>query len=352
MIFSFEANLAKLALHHVGNPILDEGYSLSDQELNIDDELKKSLLMQYFLSPFNKTVEIFNFYHPSGDLKLNDLYYLCKSLFENTDNFIETSHVITQTLHTASNHPKIKSGDLYVVLFENIQIEGELLPAIGIFKSESKEAYLKVNAAIGSMDVNYEQDAVNINKLDKGCLIFNIDADKGYKVAVIDNSGKADSSFWKDEFLQLKVRNDHFNQTNNTLSIYKNFVTQKLDDEFEMSNSDKIDLLNRGIKYFKEKESFDIDEFVGEVIGNEQAVESFKNFKNQYEEEFETPIADSFEISDNAVKKQARAFKSIIKLDKNFQLHVAGDKSLIERGFDEEKSLNYYKVYFKQESFS
>jgi len=103
------------------------------------------------------------------------------------------------------------------------------------------------------------------------------------------------------------------------------------------------------MKYFKEKESFDIDEFSNEVIANAEGIESFKNFKKNYEEEFDTTIADSFDISEAAVKKQSKAFKSIIKLDKNFHIYIHGNKELIEKGFDEDKSMNYYKVYFKEE---
>jgi hypothetical protein len=183
-------------------------------------------------------------------------------------------------------------------------------------------------------------------------LVFNIEKENGYKVVVIDhtNRGQDAAAYWKDQFLQLKIRNDSFNQTNNTLGIYKNFVTQKLDDEFELSKADKIDLLNKSMKYFKEKDTFDMDEFAGEVIGNPQAIESFKNFKSQYEQEFDSPIADTFEISGNAVKKQQRVYKSVLKLDKNFHIYIHGDKELIEKGFDEGKSMNYYKVYFREEA--
>jgi hypothetical protein len=168
---------------------------------------------------------------------------------------------------------------------------------------------------------------------------------------VIDGTNRGqDAVYWKDEFLQLKIRNDSFNQTSNTLGIYKNFVTQKLDDEFDMSKADKIDLLNRSMKYFKEKDTFDLEEFGGEVIGNEKAFEAFKTFKNQYEQEFETPIGDTFEISTNAVKKQQRVYKSVLKLDKNFHIYIHGDKELIEKGYDDGKHMNYYKVYFKEEN--
>jgi hypothetical protein len=81
----------------------------------------------------------------------------------------------------------------------------------------------------------------------------------------------------KDEFLKLKVRNDNYSQTQNVLGVYKNFVTEKLDENFEISRTDKIDLLNRSMKYFKEKETFDIDEFSNEVIANKEGIESFKS---------------------------------------------------------------------------
>jgi hypothetical protein len=240
---------------------------------------------------------------------------------------------------------------LYVAYFKDVQIEGNLLDAIGLFKSENKETYLKVYPEKGGFQVDYEENAININKLDKGCLIFNIEKENGYKVVVIDSNSRGQEAavYWKDEFLQLKIRNDSYNQTSNALGIYKNFVTNKIDEDFDMTKADKIDLLNRSMKYFKEKETFDMDEFAGEVIGNEKAIESFKTFKNQYEDEFDTRIGDTFEISGNAVKKQARIYKSVLKLDKNFHIYIHGDKDLIEKGFDDDKHMNYYKVFFKEE---
>ena len=104
------------------------------------------------------------------------------------------------------------------------------------------------------------------------------------------------------------------------------------------------------MKYFKEKETFDLKEFTSEVIGNEQGIASFLNYKKGFEEEFETPISNSFEINDAAVKKQARVYKSVLKLDKNFHIYIHGDKELIEKGFDDGKHMNFYKVYFKEEA--
>jgi hypothetical protein len=352
MVTFFEASLDTISVHHVGNQAAGEMYSLSDHLLELKDDIIPNLLMQYFLRPFEKANEVYHLIHSSGDLNLNEVYHFVTQVFEDKHKFHEASEHIGKHLYKVTNHPNIKGGELYVAYFKNVQIEGDQLDAIGIFKSENKETYLKVYPDKGGFQVDYEENAININKLDKGVLIFNVEKENGYKVVVIDktNGGQDAAVYWKDQFLQLKIRNDSFNQTSNTLGIYKNFVTQKLDDEFEMSKADKIDLLNRSMKYFKEKDTFDMDEFTGEVIGNPQAIESFKNFKSQYEQEFDSPIADTFEISDNAVKKQSRVYKSVLKLDKNFHIYIHGDKELIEKGFDEGKHMNYYKVYFKEEA--
>jgi len=350
MVSYFEASLQSISVHHVGNPLQDERYALSDEPLSLKDEIIPRLLMQYFLAPFEKTNEVYHLMHPGGDLELNEIYHYCTGIFDDDTKFHDLSQQIAKHLYSVSSHPKIKAGELYVGYFNGVQLEGEQLDVIGIFKSENKETFLKVYPQEGGFGMDYEENAININKLDKGCLIFNTNKIDGYKVVVIDKTnGSNEAVYWKDEFLKLTIRNDNFNQTNNTLSVYKNFVTQKLDDEFEMSKADKIDLLNRSMKYFKEKDTFELDEFTGEVLGNNEAIESFKNYKNQYEQEFETKIPDTFEISDNAVKKQARVYKSVLKLDKNFHIYIHGDKELIEKGFDDAKAMSFYKVYFKQE---
>lgn len=348
MISFFEASLAELSIHRIGNKSEEEFYVLSEKSIAIRDITLSNLLQQYFLSPYEKVNEIYRFIHPNGDLNLNEAYHFATEIFANGETFHENSKQLAKYLYDVSGHPKIKSGELYVAYFENVQIEGELHDAIGIFKSETKESYLKVFPEQDGFGLSYEQEAININKLDKGCLIFNADQEEGFKVAVIDQRS-AEAVYWKDEFLKLKIRNDSFNQTASVLGVYKNFVTEKLDEEFDISKADKIDLLNKSMKYFKEKESFDLDEFSNEVIGNAEGIASFKDYKKNFEEEFDQPIPDSFDISGAAVKKQVRAYKSVLKLDKNFHIYIHGDKELIEKGFDDDKSMNYYKVFFREE---
>jgi hypothetical protein len=109
-------------------------------------------------------------------------------------------------------------------------------------------------------------------------------------------------------------------------------------------------MLNRSMNYFKEKEEFNMDEFSSEVIGDSRGIESFKEYKKNYEQEYETEVPDNFQIAIQAVKKQARAYKSVLKLDKNFHIYIHGNNELIEKGFDEKMNMNFYKVYFREEN--
>ena len=59
-------------------------------------------------------------------------------------------------------------------------------------------------------------------------------------------------------------------------------------------------------------------------------------------------LDDRFTISADAVKKQARVFKSVLKLDKNFHIYIHGDRNKIERGVDE-AGRKFYKIYYEQE---
>ena len=158
---------------------------------------------------------------------------------------------------------------------------------------------------------------------------------------MVNQTNNSEAAYWIDDFLKLSIRNDSYNQINTTLSIYKKFITTQVDEEFNVSKTDKIYLLNHSIKYFKEKEQFNMEEFSNDVIGCEEGIASFKKYKQSFDQEFDCTITDNFAINNAAVKKQARAYNSILKLNKNFHIYIYGNKDLIEKGFDEEKNMNF-----------
>ncbi len=352
MFFHQDASFEQLSIHRVGNKMQDEFYILSEAPVPFaEDEVLPGLLMQYFMSPFTKVNEVYRFMHPNEDLELNEVYHFAKKFFHGEMEFHDLSAQLAKHLYEVSMHPKIKAGELYVVYLKNIQMEGQEHNAIGIFKSENKETYLKVYPDNGGFQLDYEPEAININKLDKGCIIVQTEEEDGYQVLVVDQTNKSQEAvYWKDDFLKIKIRNDHFNQTGNYLKVVKNFVNEKLDEAFELEKADKIDLLNRSMNYFKEKDTFDQEEFEEEVIGNPIAISMFKDFKSGFEDEFDSAFESSFDIADKAVKKMESSYKTVLKLDKNFHIYIHGKREFVERGYDEEKGKNYYKLYFETES--
>ena len=107
------------------------------------------------------------------------------------------------------------------------------------------------------------------------------------------------------------------------------------------------ELLNETMKYFQEQESFSMDDFSEKVIRQPEVVESFSRFRQEYEQDRDIRIEDEFGISDSAVRKQARSYKSVIKLDRNFHIYVHGNRNLLEQGEDEKGK--FYKVYYEEE---
>lgn len=336
----------KIAVHLVGNKRTNDILLLSKHLLAIDETLQK-LLVGYF-NPSFKTEEYFSLYH-ENDLKYNEVYGFVSTIFEDSSCLMNESINLAKHLYETSYHPNIKEGEFYVVLFRDCTFNSEIVNAVGIFKSENKDTFLKVKPQ-GGGDFNIETDqGININKLDKGCLIFNIDKGNGYVVAVVDNTNKGeDAKYWIDDFLHVRPRKDEYYNTHNVLSLCKNFVTKELPQQFDVQKADQADLLNRSVQFFKEKDSFDMEEFTNEVFAQREVIDSFNKYKENYEQDRDLEIADSFTISESAVKKQARAFKSVIKLDKNFHIYVHGNRNLIEQGEDEKGK--FYKVYYQEES--
>ncbi|HEY9487980.1 MAG TPA: nucleoid-associated protein [Chryseosolibacter sp.] len=347
MIDLGRAHLKKLIIHKVGNKLLEESVLLSDEPADLSGQPElPEVLTGYFLSPFKEPV-YYQFHHVSS-IDLNEIYTIASSLFQSSKAFLKKSKDIANILYEYSNHPKIKGGELYIALFDECVINNETTEAIGIFKSENKEGFLKIFQEDAYFGVNHDE-GISLKKPDKACLIFNVKKEEGFRVCIIDsqNSGN-EAQYWKDEFLKLKPVADNYYQTQNYLSLAKDFVTGRLDEEFEVSKADQIDYLNRSINYFKKNEQFNEQEFANDVFEHQEVITSFKKFKGDFQNQHELRVVSEFEISAQAVKRQSKVFKSVLKLDRNFHIYIHGDKELIEKGIDPD-GRKYYKIYYKDE---
>lgn len=340
------ARIARISVHHVGNQHLEEKLTLSDSPLEISEETQAALGVYFRVHTAPE--EFYQLDHESN-LDLNEVYSFVQKIFEDPEQLHAQSQNLARHLHACSTHPNIKGGEFYVVYFQDCQVEGFTADAVGLFKSENKDTFLKVLQNQGKFDLHSDQ-GIDIKKLDKGCIIYNLEEDDGYVAAVVDNTNKGiEAQYWKDQFLQLKARSDDYHHTENVLAMCQDFIKKELPEQFQVSKADQADLLNRSSKFFREQENFNMSEFTNTVLGAPDVIDDFSRYKHEYEHENQVQVSDDFEISATAVKKKSSGFKSVIKLDKNFHIYIHGNREMIEQGVDE-YGRKFYKVYYEEEN--
>ena len=336
--------ISKIVVHKVGNKINQEGLFLSQEELKLDDEMKE-VLEDFFLSGF-KSEEQFQFYSDAY-LANNIVYSSVSEIFEDNAKFLWESENIAKHLFEIAENPRVQGGELFMIFFEGEESDAGKIDKIGIFKTEKKEMFLKVNAKENDA---YELDkdfGISLNKPDKGALIYNNDKEEGFVLSVFDNNKSGDIYYWFEDFLKVKQRDNDYFHTQETLTVYKDFITKQLPQEFEVSKADQAEFLNKSLEYFKEKEQFDFEDFTKTVLQDEHVIESFGNYKSECEQDMQIALSEDFPIHQTAVKKQQRHFKSIIKLDKNFHIYIHGDRKMLETGADDKGK--YYRLYYEEE---
>ncbi len=354
-VFDFSTvNLENLVIHKVGNKLRDEGIFVSPAMCEMKDGNVEELLLKYFLSSFKEAV-CYKFFHET-DIHLNELYMYVSSIFIDRDSFYIQSANILKHLYEKSSHPQIKGGEFYMAYFTDCTFDDQRVDAIGIFKTEKKETYLKITKYADEFVVGSDK-GINIKKLDKGCIIFNVDSTDGYRVAIVDtlNKGNNEALYWKDDFLRLTNVQDGYFHTENCLTVCQDFVENIYGEIHQADRKDKVVFMNEAVAYFDKHNEFNLENFVQEVVKEPELIEQFKEHKQNYDINQGLATVEQFSISDPAVKTMKKKFKNLIKLDTDFEIKVKNSTSdtdnmqFIERGFDQEKGMKFYKVYFNEE---
>jgi hypothetical protein len=129
------------------------------------------------------------------------------------------------------------------------------------------------------------------------------------------------------------------------LSLCKSFVSQLPCDNGKV---EKATYMNRSVEALKE-ESVNINTFAEQVFETPELVSEFKQYKETYQRERNIEIDDTFETASTAIKRRATGAMTTIKLDKNFDINIHGGEQYIVRGYDEDRGMYYYQLFFKEE---
>jgi len=350
MINLFNAQINSISIHRIGNKSRNESIFLSAEPYRLNDEITP-LLKEYFFKPFrDKEENYFQFAH-DVHLDYHFMFNFAKDIFTNPGNTHAVSRKITEHLFDQSNHPHIKSGEIYVLHISNLTIDNNPVDAVGIFKSEIKSDFIQFDEKADNLELILQQ-GISLNKLDKGCIIFNYKAEDGYKILTIDQN-KYDSRYWLEHFLGVDVSQDENFLTKKYMKFVQDFakdVVLPAEDKKE-----EVMFMNRSVNYFAKNDEFEESAFLNEVLDNPDLLPEFKNYKVEKAPKYSIEDVSSFPISNSAVTDACKKIKPVINLDTNITIKLdfmnpQSAEQYVEKGWDEEKQMYYYLVYFNKES--
>lgn len=352
MLNLYSTHIASLSIHRVGNKSRSEGILLSKEPYKMNDEIRP-LMKEFFLKPFrDKEENYFQFVH-EADLEFHELFNISSAIFDNPENIHEQSQKIAKHLFEQSLNAHIKSGEIYVAYLEGVQLDNQKVNAIGIFKSELKQDFLQFSEKENQLEAHLQQ-GVNLNKLDKGCIIFNANKEEGYKVLSVD-SNRYDAKYWLESFLGVDAFADDNFYTKKYLKFCQDFakdVVLPAEDKKE-----EVMFMNRAVNHFAKNDAFEETNFINEVIDNPALVGEFNNYKHTQAPKYKIEDLTSFPIANTAVTAARKKIKNIINLDTHIQIKLdfinpESAEKFVEKGWDEEKQMYYYLVYFNKEEKS
>ena len=348
MIKRTQASISKCIIHKVGNKFNNTKNAFSENEVHFD-EASYELMLPFLLRPFGSVVQSYRFNH-HADISLNEINTYSSQIFSNEDDFIENSKHIVKHLFEQSNSAQIKTGDVLVVLFEGIEYNDITTNALGIFKIENKVNFFQTYLENNSYDV-LVQKGINSKKVDKGCLILNQTDAEGNIVLSADNNNY-DAQYWTNHFLNIKYADDANSHTQQYIELCKDFSEDIL--KISYGNQEQNAFLAKTIDFFKEHEIVKVEEFKEDIFEEDKHKSLFDDYKKTFEGEKDLVIRNQFDVSDLVVNKEKKKIKTEIKLDTHIQIKLdidAPDASseYLERGYDDEKKMHYYKVFFNAE---
>lgn len=340
MIYTEYVKIQNIIIHQVGNKLSMDGVKLSNHTIGLTDELNE-ILVKHFLMPFRDRADM-QFKAP---LLNNSVYCLVKETFADQSIFIKCSQELAKLLYENSIYSKITNGEFYVVYFKDCVVGSQTSDAIGLFKTEQKTPFLRITPMHDGYSIE-EVQGFSLKHFEKACLIFNVDQSSGYQVSVIDKTSKSgDAMYWTDSFLQVKKRKTRSTQTENLFEICKSYVSQLE----ETDENQKANMVNKAFSMLKESEEvITLHDFQENVFGNQHLVKDFEDFRKNEQSKKKIEIDEVFETDSSSLKKTGLKKLTTIHLDDSFDLTIK-ENSDLEKGFDEKRQKQFYKLYFNKE---
>ncbi len=335
MIQCSNSNIQFLKLSYVGNRISGEKVKISKEMLQCDD-LTRGIVGRYLLSGIEYH-QLYKFTHSEG-VEYNKVYSLVSEVFNEETAFDSVANELSYFLYDKTNDKSIPGGYLFVVYMKGCMVDDVQTDALGIFKAETKDIFLKLTSKGTDISLSSEQGFA-LNKVDKGCVIFNVESKDGYRFSIINKSrSKASVKYWNEDFLRcVPVVGDYLN-TQAVLKAIDQFVKEQ-----EVGQLEKAFLMNKSLQEAR-KDTINVNDLLSQVASNDgdkiRIQELFSLYTGGNEQ-----LPDTVNPDMTALKKTR--LKSVLKLDDNFEIVFHGGENRIETGVDEATGMKYIKLLYE-----
>ncbi len=184
---------------------------------------------------------------------------------------------------------------------------------------------------------------MSLKKLEKGCLVFNVDKENGYKVAVVDNTGSnTDAHYWVDNFLHVRNCNDDYHETERLMEMCTGFVSQLK----EQSVVESAVAAKKTAAAFATDEAIQVEDLADLICRTDEQKQAFEAYRQSYEEEF-GDFAEEVCVVKKATNNKPVKRMNTLKLGSDFEVKVLNPAAKIEGGVDKESGKKYYTLYYE-----
>lgn len=325
-------------VQRVGNKSNEDGVAFSDDLCQMDG------VEEPFLKLINGSFKFDDWkqFYYIDDLELNPTYRFVSKIFGDETCIVQQANNLARHLYEQSIHPNIKIGEFYVVLLDGCEVDGEPTQAIGLFKSEVRETVLTVKMEHNRLVLS-SANGMNLKKLEKGCIVFNVDKENGYKVAVVDNTGSnTDAHYWVDNFLHVRNCNDDYHETERLMEMCTGFVSQLK----EQSVVEGAVAAKKTAEAFSTGEPIQVADLADIICQNEEQKQAFEAYRQSFEKEY-GDFSEEVNVVKNAASRKPVTRMNTLKLGADFEVKVLNPEAKIEGGVDKKSGKKYYTLYYE-----
>lgn len=327
-------NIKAAVVQRVGNKSNEDGVAFSDSLCQVGG------VEEYLLSVIKASFKFDDWkqFYYIDDLEMNPAYRFVSKIFDDEAAMVKQANNLARHLYEQSIHPNIKIGEFYVVLLEGCEVDGVETNAIGLFKSEVHETVLTVKMENNRLVLSPEM-GMSLKKLEKGCIVFNVEKEQGYKLVVVDNTGsKTDAHYWVDNFLHVCNCEDDYHQTERLAELCKGFV-EKVS---EQSAADGAIMAKKATEVLKSTETLAVADLADVICQNEEQKDEFEAYRKRFEEE-NGALNDEVVLVKKAVNYKPVSRMNVLKIGTDFEVKVLNPEARIETG--EDKNGKWWKLY-------